>query len=231
MSSLGVDGTTITHNKTTNEIAVGTVDATQVTTGTPGSSAVGDAAAAGSATSLARSDHRHGREAFGSPAATGLANADGAATTLARSNHVHAIGAVPMALGTKSGAQAIPNITFTTLTFDGEAFDTDTIHDNATNTGRLTATRAGTYLPFGFAGFAASSAGTVRSIRVYKNGFAVAAASNTGGLNATIQPYVVIAPVAVALAAGDYLEVRVYQDSGGSLNVVDAQFGMVRVGD
>src|ERR1700757_4493576 len=60
----------------------------------PTTSAVGDAAAAGSATVTARRDHTHGREAFGSSPGTktlgGSAGA-GSATTVSRSDHHHAI--------------------------------------------------------------------------------------------------------------------------------------------
>ena len=65
---------------------------TGVTYGTPGNSAVGDTAAAGSATTVARSDHVHGREAFGAITAQttyGAALANGTATTVARSDHTH----------------------------------------------------------------------------------------------------------------------------------------------
>lgn len=67
-------------------------DGTSVPWGTPGSSAVGDAVAAGTATTAARSDHTHGREAFGAPAssAVGDAAANGTAATVARSDHKHA---------------------------------------------------------------------------------------------------------------------------------------------
>src|SRR4051812_8331924 len=65
----------------------GAVPATTVTT-----QAVGDAAVVGVATTYAREDHKHGREAFGAVAAQtafGAASSNGAATTLPRSDHVH----------------------------------------------------------------------------------------------------------------------------------------------
>ena len=65
----------------------GAVPATTVTT-----QAVGDSPVVGVATTYAREDHKHGREAFGASTATttfGLAKADGAAVTLARSDHTH----------------------------------------------------------------------------------------------------------------------------------------------
>src|SRR3954471_5785824 len=69
------------------------VDATGgggVTFATVGSSAVGDAVAAGVATSAARSDHVHGREAFAAPTATltvGLSAVTGTALTVPHSDH------------------------------------------------------------------------------------------------------------------------------------------------
>lgn len=47
---------------------------------------------------------------------------------------------------TKSSTQAITSQTETAITFDGEAFDTDTYHDNATNNTRLTIPVTGRYL-------------------------------------------------------------------------------------
>src|SRR6266508_3132996 len=57
----------------------------------PAASAPGDTAATGTGTTPARDDHRHAREAFGSPgsSAVGHTVADGAATTLARAAHRH----------------------------------------------------------------------------------------------------------------------------------------------
>lgn len=64
--------------------------------GTPGtgttSSAVGDATDHGASTDYSRTDHRHGREAFGSvtsQTAFGGSSANGVATTVSRSDHTH----------------------------------------------------------------------------------------------------------------------------------------------
>lgn len=58
---------------------------------TPGSSAIGDTAAAGTATTVSRSDHVHGREAAGTPGASAVGDtaSAGVATTVARSDHRH----------------------------------------------------------------------------------------------------------------------------------------------
>ncbi|CAN5751372.1 hypothetical protein BH23CHL7_BH23CHL7_17410 [soil metagenome] len=64
--------------------------------GTPGtgttSSAVGDATSHGTLADYSRTDHRHGREASGSPVASAVGDtgAAGSATTTARSDHRHA---------------------------------------------------------------------------------------------------------------------------------------------
>lgn len=77
-----------------------------LTYGTPGASAEGDVAAAGSATSVARSDHLHGRESFGGAPGTtegiGTAAAAGTATTPSRSDHIH-----PMAAAAAPAASAV----------------------------------------------------------------------------------------------------------------------------
>jgi hypothetical protein len=54
--------------------------------------AIGDAAAAGSNSTVARSDHKHAMPAFGAIASIGTANDNGVAATIARSDHVHVIG-------------------------------------------------------------------------------------------------------------------------------------------
>lgn len=79
--------------------------ATVISFGTPGSSAVGDAAAAGSASTSARSDHVHGREGFGTPGTSGVGDSasSGAATTISRSDHTHG----RESFGTSASTQAI----------------------------------------------------------------------------------------------------------------------------
>lgn len=61
---------------------------------TPGSSAVGDTATAGTALSVPRSDHKHGREAFATTsdiADIAATEAAGTAATVPHGDHVHAL--------------------------------------------------------------------------------------------------------------------------------------------
>jgi hypothetical protein len=78
-----------------------------------GASAVGDTAATGTATTVALSDHRHSREAFGTPVVVNgqtTSLATGSLTTLARADHVHTLSNVPTLL-------ASANITANTATY------------------------------------------------------------------------------------------------------------------
>lgn len=71
--------------------ATGAVTVNAPAFATPGASAFGDTAAAGTATTVSRSDHVHGREAAGTPGASAVGDTAtaGTATTLARSDHRH----------------------------------------------------------------------------------------------------------------------------------------------
>lgn len=62
-----------------------------VSDSTPTTSAVGDAASAGSSGDAARADHTHGREGFGSPGSSGIGDGTsaGSAASIARSDHRH----------------------------------------------------------------------------------------------------------------------------------------------
>ena len=103
------------------------------------------------------------------------------------------------------------------LTFNSERFDNDGIHSTTTNTGRLTCVTAGAYLITGAFSFAASAAGSQRSGLVRLNGV-----TQIGNLdaqrNGASATSLTISTI-YKLAVGDYVELGVFQDTGGSLNV------------
>ena len=125
---------------------------------------------------------------------------------------------------TNSVAQSIANGTRTTLTFDTEGFDTDAFHSTSTNTGRMTipSGKAGKYLVTAGVTFATNATGA-REIYLFKNGsfysqvFAVATSAGSSG-NAI--------PDIISLAVGDYVDIRVEQSSGGSLDVRGDNWGV-----
>lgn len=140
-----------------------------------------------------------------------------------------------LALGARvynSADQSIPNATDTIVAFDSERYDTDTIHDNATNNSRLTCKTAGKYLVW--AGICFDTNGTGR-----RKGELIVNGATVTSLITLVPPgddwcglnYSTI----VDLNVNDYIQVRVSQNSGGALNVkvgaiFSNEFAMQRIG-
>jgi hypothetical protein len=118
----------------------------------------------------------------------------------------------------KNSAQGTSTATHTKLTFDVEEYDTDSYHDNSTNTERFTipSGKTGYYQLTGFATFAQNSSGNYRIISIYKNN----SQFKSNNLYPNLAPgFKILLTVTVYATAGDYFELVSYQDSGGSLNV------------
>jgi hypothetical protein len=120
-----------------------------------------------------------------------------------------------------SSNQSINNATFTYLNFNSEEFDTDSFHDNSTNNSRITipSGKSGKYLVVGNVHFSPNATGG-RSFYLYKNGSADIFSIDIPTSSATYdtsQNFSLIRD----LTAGDYLQLRVYQTSGGALDVVN----------
>lgn len=116
-----------------------------------------------------------------------------------------------------SAAQTISNATFTTVTFDSEWFDTDAFHSTSSNTGRLTvpANFAGYYRIEAKVFFASNGTGS-RLGRFLKNGsqtndYYLEQGAYSNGKN--FMHWFQI----LNLSATDYVEVQIWQDSGGNL--------------
>jgi hypothetical protein len=126
------------------------------------------------------------------------------------------LGAVPAARVFHSAAQTAANEpTFNVLLFDGERFDSG-LHTGAD--ARLTAPIAGLYVISANVSWAGASAVGARELALRQNGATiiardVVAASPTP--NTTEQAVSTVA----RLAAGDYVEVVLRQNSGGSLDI------------
>lgn len=119
-----------------------------------------------------------------------------------------------------TGAQSIANNTFVTLTFDAEDVDTTGMHSTAVNTGRLTAVYPGWYQLFGANCWAAGgAAATSRRMAHYiVNGGSGLTGSIGGGTGMNSIMPAVWRPIHLYLNVGDYVEVQVYQDTGGALS-------------
>lgn len=141
----------------------------------------------------------------------------------------------------KSANEATVTATIETVTFDQEDFDVGDLHDDVTNTDRLTVPPGGDGIYFFIATASwqgRNAAGGRVGAYVYKNGTSTRVgiqeetadgAAGDGNLGTTISCVGFI-----NLVAGDYLIMRVRQDSGGALNLLGAtadltSFGMVRL--
>ena len=126
--------------------------------------------------------------------------------------------------------QAIPDATWTNVIFDNEEWDTDSIHDNVTNPERLTCKTSGTYFVFTSANFSDNATGQ-RLALVRKNGTIEIVKSfcgmDTGGR------WQNSISTMINLEVNDYLELRVFQNSGADLDLfggdTGSRFGMYRL--
>ena len=114
-----------------------------------------------------------------------------------------------------TASQSIANGSHIMLTFDSERYDTDTMHSTVTNTSRVTMTTAGVYIVTGHAVFAANATGTRQlTLRINGTTFIAITSFPNRGVN-TVE--MSIAAV-YKFAATNYVELGMFQDSGGALN-------------
>ena len=116
-----------------------------------------------------------------------------------------------------SASISIANNTPTVLTMDSESWDSGGMHSTSVNTSRLTVPSGGggKYVIGGGVNFPANATGT-RWAAILLNGTTVLAKVETPG-NASIDANLNPSTVYV-LNATDYVELYVYQSSGGNLN-------------
>ncbi|MCG6493447.1 hypothetical protein [Kitasatospora sp. A2-31] len=133
----------------------------------------------------------------------------------------------PLFKGYQSAAQAISSGSLTALLLDTEVIDSYNGHDLSVNTSRWTcpAGAAGYYSVLISVGLVANAVGD-RVIEIHKNGTVIQLGqfnmiAPTAGVSAVWQ-----AKTIVPLSVADYVEGKVYQTSGGSLNTVPTQTGM-----
>lgn len=127
---------------------------------------------------------------------------------------------------------SIPDSTFTAVAFDSERFDTDTYHSTGSNTSRLTAPVLGKYSISGHIRFAANATGQ-RIVRIQLNGSTTIAQQRLHTVIAAIVEFSI--DTKYELAAGDYVTLEVWHNSGGSLSVLFAgnhspEFAIARLG-
>jgi hypothetical protein len=132
----------------------------------------------------------------------------------------------------RSTAQSIATSTLTLINFDQEAFDPNNLHDNVVNNTRITARVAGVYLIIANIEFAANAVGR-RVVQIYKNSIDVIGNFQLSTTHGTQSDRIITSCIAL-MAANDFVQCRVFQDSGGALNVqattaYSPYFSMVRI--
>lgn len=137
------------------------------------------------------------------------------------------------ALARRSSVQAITTSTWTAVIMNAtEDYDLAAFHDLVTNPSRFTIPTgwAGTYLVVGHVAFTSSALGTARFIGVGKNGAAPALNidSVSGGIADARMQVIGI----YELTVGDFVEIMVWQDTGGNLNTIaDASGAIMYLGE
>jgi hypothetical protein len=120
-----------------------------------------------------------------------------------------------------STTQSLGNAAYEAVAFDSEEWDTGASHDTSTNNSRLYALRSGYHMVSAAVTFAANATGE-RAIKFRVDGTTDLRGSfgfptTSGSINTLTSLSTV-----VYLAAGSYVEVMAYQDSGGALNIGSA---------
>jgi hypothetical protein len=118
----------------------------------------------------------------------------------------------------KGANQSIANATSTAVSFNSEYFDTDAYHDNATNNSRLTipAGKGGKYQINYNVNWDANATGSRQAI-VYLNNTTVISLVETDNAGAG-RGVGLSGSLIYSLAAADYIQVLVFQNSGGALD-------------
>jgi hypothetical protein len=117
----------------------------------------------------------------------------------------------------RDAAVAISNATWTTITWDTEDYDTDAFWASSPNATRITipSGKGGKYL-FNFSACFASNASGVRLCKLQKNGTDILFGNWMG---ASGDALTINGSGVLNLSASDYIEMQVYQSSGGNLNI------------
>ena len=123
--------------------------------------------------------------------------------------------------------QTIANTTHTALTFSTETYDTNSMHSTSSNTSRIIAPVEGKYLATARAYWTGSGGGQERQFYLKVNAttsYALVHIPPSGGINIGQ-----LTADVLSLAVSDYVEAFVYQDSGGNLDTLGANFALVQL--
>lgn len=123
----------------------------------------------------------------------------------------------PMVRAFSSTSLSLTNVTPTVVPLASESYDTDAMHDTATNTSRITFATAGVYLIVAEQTYDINATGA-RDGYITLNGTTRIAETTVISAGAATFTQLQITAV-YSFSASDYIEMFAYQNSGGSLNL------------
>jgi hypothetical protein len=124
-------------------------------------------------------------------------------------------GSIPAARVFRASDQSIPSGVTTPLNFTGENYDTVSMHNNTTNNSRLTAPVKGIYAVNAAVQWVPNTTG-VRYLQLASDAVGTVAVQREPGSSTDLTQEV---STQMRLQAGEYIEAKVLQTSGGPLNV------------
>ena len=130
----------------------------------------------------------------------------------------------PQFVARHSGTQNVNTSSNKSLLADTEELDTDSMHSTSSNTGRGTVNTAGKYRVSAILEWDSDATGR-REVYFLVNG----ATAHVVGVASAVSGGTQNVSKVLTLAATDYVEVRVWQNSGGTRTVTLQQFAMQHV--
>jgi len=102
---------------------------------------------------------------------------------------------------------------FTTLTFDSERYDTDSMHSTAATTDRITFNTAGLYVVSGTVNFTSAADYALIALFITLNGTTPPIAAHYGQNTAVATDPTITLTTVYKFAAGDFVILRAFQDN------------------
>lgn len=121
----------------------------------------------------------------------------------------------------RSTSQTITTSTQTKISFDGVLFDSWNCWDLSPNPTRLTAPIDGIYMAVGTVAFAAAASGH-RAMNIYFNNTTELCRSDFPTVGNSIDTHSTVTSPSFEMAKNDYIELRVWQNSGSDLDILAA---------
>lgn len=121
----------------------------------------------------------------------------------------------PRCLVDHDAVQSIPHATVTSVLFNSEVLDNDSMHSTTSDTSRITAKTAGLYTMAASVEFVANATGE-RVLSIVLNGSETLV---TQAIDAPADPARINVATIYYMDVDDYVEARVYQTSTGALNL------------